>query len=78
MALLATAAGPSYDPKSWVARVWTGKSDGTRLALTGVRRNSRVALLATAAGPSYDPKSWVAGVWTGKSANGRSAPTGLR
>ncbi|WP_282020971.1 hypothetical protein [Planomicrobium okeanokoites] len=28
----------AYDPKSWVAGVWTAKSDGTRSALKGIRR----------------------------------------
>ena len=44
------------------------KSGSARLALTDIRRTSRVAFFATAAGLTYDPKSWATGVWTTRKA----------
>src|SRR5690606_5316101 len=44
--VLCRIAERAYDPRSWVAGVWTPKSDGTRGAPTGIRTVGEAALFA--------------------------------
>ncbi|PKH11769.1 hypothetical protein CXF70_02790 [Planomicrobium sp. MB-3u-38] len=65
------AADLAYDPKSWVAGVWTPKSVNGRSAPTSVRRFGEAASFQPRSQSGLRLEELAVGVWTPKSGNGQ-------